>query len=154
MSIKFINQIEPLITKKDKTNINKYLKLNRWITESKFTNKFEKIFAKKIQSKYAIAFPNGTLTLTAILLALKIKQNDEIIVPTYTMVATANSVKLIGAEPIFCDISAENLCLNYKEIINKISKKTKAIIYVTLNGRSGDIEKIKKICVKKKNIFN
>tara|TARA_B100000787_G_scaffold167610_2_gene154726 strand:+ start:803 stop:1897 length:1095 start_codon:yes stop_codon:yes gene_type:complete len=147
---KFINQIEPLITYKDKKSINDYLKLNRWITESKFTKKFEELFAKKTHSKYAIALPNGTLTLTTILLSLGIKPNDEVIVPSYTMVATANSVQLIGAKPIFCDISKDNLCLSHYELENKISKKTKAIIYVTLNGRSGDIKKIKDICNKKK----
>ena len=149
---KFINQIEPLITYKDKKSINDYLKLNRWITESKFTKKFEELFAKKTHSKYAIALPNGTLTLTTILLSLGIKPNDEVIVPSYTMVATANSVQLIGAKPIFCDISKDNLCLSHYELENKISKKTKAIIYVTLNGRSGDIKKIKDICNKKKYI--
>jgi len=148
MMIKFINQIEPLITSRDKKSIKNYLKLDRWITESKFTTKFEELFAKKVNSKYAIAFPNGTLTLTAILLSLGIKPNDEVIVPSYTMVATANAVKLIGAKPILSDISEDNLCLDYKGLINKISKKTKAIIYVTLNGRSGDIDKIKKICHK------
>ena len=142
MLTKFINQIEPIISSKDKKSINDYLKLGRWITESKFTTKFEELFAKKIHCKYAVAFPNGTLTLTAILLSLGIKPNDEVIIPSY--------IKLIGAKPIFCDISKENLCLSHTEIINKISKKTKAIIYVTLNGRSGDIDKIKKFCLKKK----
>mgnify|MGYP001157042476 CR=1 FL=1 len=150
MTLKFINQIEPLITKKDKSNINKYLNLNRWITESKFTNKFEKLFAKKVHSKFAIAFPNGTLTLSGILLSLNIKQNDEIIVPSFTMVATANAVKLIGAKPIFCDISSKNLCLDASQLSKKITKKTKAIIYVTLNGRSGNINEIVKICKKRK----
>ena len=64
------------------------------------------------------------------------------------MVATANSIKLIGGKVVFADISKENLCLCPQDLIKKITKKTKAIIYVTLNGRSGFLDEITKICKK------
>ena len=101
--------------------------------------------------KYSILHPNGTLTLLSIMLALGLKKNDEVILPNYTMVATANAaVILAGAKPILCDISDENLCLDPNKLTNKINKNTKAVIYVTLNGRSGFIQQIQKICKKKK----
>tara|TARA_Y100001970_G_scaffold285174_1_gene404181 strand:+ start:2153 stop:3244 length:1092 start_codon:yes stop_codon:yes gene_type:complete len=148
--MKRINQIEPVITKKDKIAISQYLKTNGWITENKVTTKFEQKFAKIVNSKYSVAYPNGTLTILSILLALGVKRNDEVIVPNYTMVATANAVILAGAKPILCDISNQNLCLDVNKVIKKINKKTKALIYVTLNGRSGNLDKIQKICNKKK----
>ena len=148
--MKLINQIEPLITKKDKIAISRYLKTNGWITENKVTKKFEQKFAKVVNSKFSVAYPNGTLTILSIILALGIKKNDEVIIPNYTMVATANAVILAGAKPILCDISDQNLCLDAEKVLSKINKRTKAIIYVTLNGRSGDIDKIQKVCNKKK----
>tara|TARA_B100000780_G_scaffold222891_1_gene161991 strand:- start:640 stop:1725 length:1086 start_codon:yes stop_codon:yes gene_type:complete len=148
--MKRINQIEPSITSKDKSAISKYLNSNGWITENKVSKKFEVEFSKLVKSKYSIVYPNGTLTILSILLALGIKKNDEVIVPNYTMVATANAVKLAGGKPILCDIENQNLCLDPSQLLLKINKKTKAVIYVTLNGRSGFIDKIKKICSQKK----
>ncbi len=148
--MKNINQIEPLITSIDKNAINSYLKNNGWITENKLSKKFEKIFSKIIGCKYSVLHPNGTLTIASILLSLNLKKGDEVIVPNYTMVATANAVILSGGKPIFCDISPDNLCLDPKDLIKKVNKKTKAVIYVTLNGRSGHITEIQKICKNKK----
>ena len=148
--MKKINQIEPVISLNDKLAINKYLKSGGWITENKISKKFEKNFSDLLGAKYSILHPNGTLTLLSIMLALGLKKNDEVILPNYTMVATANAVILAGAKPILCDISDENLCLDPNKLTNKINKNTKAVIYVTLNGRSGFIQQIQKICKKKK----
>ena len=145
-----INQIEPVISSSDKDAISKYLKSGGWITENKISKKFEENFSSLVGANYSILHPNGTLTLSSILLALGIKKNDEVILPNYTMVATANAVILAGAKPILCDISNENLCLDPQKLIKKINKNTKAVIYVTLNGRSGCITEIQKICKKKK----
>ena len=150
--MKRINQIEPLITSKDKKAISEYLKSDGWITENKISKKFEVEFSKLVKSRYSIIYPNGTLTILSMLLALGIKKNDEVIVPNYTMVATANAVKLAGGKPILCDIENQSLCLDPNQLLSKINKKTKAVIYVTLNGRSGNIDKINKIC-KQKKIF-
>ena len=148
--MKKINQIEPVITIKDKNAISKYLKSNGWITENKVSKKFEQEFSKLVKSKYSIVYPNGTLTILSILLALGIKKNDEVILPNYTMVATANAVKLAGGKPVLCDIEDQNLCLDPKQLLSKINNKTKVVIHVTLNGRSGYIGKIKRICRQKK----
>jgi len=145
-----INQIEPYITKEDRYELIKYVNSGGWITEHSQNSIFEKKFKKITKSKYAITFPNGTLTLFGILLSINIKSGDEVIVPNYTMVATVNAVSLAGAKAVFCDISKDNLCLSPDELKKKINRKTKAVIYVTLNGRSGYIDKIRKICNKKK----
>ena len=150
--MKIINQIEPFITAKDKKAISKYLNNNGWITENLVSKKFELEFSKLVKSKYSIVYPNGTLTIFSILVALGVKKNDEVIVPNYTMVATANAVKLAGAKPILCDIEDQYLCMDPNQLLLKINKKTKVVIYVTLNGRSGFIEEITKIC-KQKKIF-
>ena len=145
-----INQIEPYIDKFDKSELTKYINSGGWMTEHSQNKVFEEQFKKLTKSKYSISFPNGTLTLLGILLSINVKKNDEIIVPTYTMVATPNAVLLSGAKVVFCDISKDNLCMCPESLEKKINKRTKAIIYVTLNGRSGHIDKVKHICEKNK----
>ena len=145
-----INQIEPYIDKFDKSELTKYINSGGWMTEHSQNKVFEERFKKLTKSKYSISFPNGTLTMLGILLSINVKKNDEIIVPTYTMVATPNAVLLSGAKVVFCDISKDNLCMCPESLEKKINKRTKAIIYVTLNGRSGHIDKVKHICEKNK----
>jgi len=145
-----INQIEPYIDKFDKSELTKYINSGGWMTEHSQNKVFEEQFKKLTKSKYSISFPNGTLTMLGILLSINVKKNDEIIVPTYTMVATPNAVLLSGAKVVFCDISKDNLCMCPESLEKKINKRTKAIIYVTLNGRSGHIDKVKHICEKNK----
>jgi perosamine synthetase len=79
--------------------------------------------------------PNGTLSLTIALIACGIGSGDEVIVPDYTMAASANSVKLAGAEVVFADIHPENLCLDFECMQRTVSIRTKAIMLVTINGR-------------------
>ncbi len=147
---KIINQIEPGFTKKELSEVKKYLNSGGWITEHIETKKFEKNIAKFTDRKYSITFPNGTITMSAILSCLGVGKDDEVIVPGYTMIATANAPSFVNATTILCDIEKESLCMCPKDLLDKITKKTKAVIYVTLNGRSGQIDEIKKICKSKK----
>ena len=147
MREKKINQIEPLIGINDIKSINKYLNQDNWITENKYTINFEKKFSEFVGSNYAVTFPNGTLTLFGILKALELKKNSFVLVPNITMVATATAVKLAGLIPLFVDVDKENLCMCPKDLKKKIKKNVSAVIYVTLNGRSGSLDKIKKICL-------
>ena len=150
--MKVINQIEPLITNDDKRNLANYLNSGGWLTEFKQNKIFEDKFRNLTKSKYCITLPNGTLTMSAIFLALKLKIKDTILVSSYTMVATANAAKLIGLNVKFVDIDKDNLNMCPKDLLKKINKNVKAVVYTTMNGRSGYIEEIKKIC-KKKKIF-
>ena len=143
---KVINQIEPGFTKKELGEVKNYLNSGGWITEHKETKFFEKNLASFVGRKYCVTFPNGTITMSAVLHCLGIGNNDEVIVPGYTMIATANAATFINAKTILCDIEKNNLCMCPDDLKRKINKKTKAVIYVTLNGRSGEIEKIRNIC--------
>tara|TARA_B100001093_G_C26834433_1_gene1017671 strand:+ start:884 stop:1957 length:1074 start_codon:yes stop_codon:yes gene_type:complete len=144
-----IYQIKPVIGNSAKKNIIKYIKGNNWLTEYKKTAEFEKKFAKFTNSKYCIAFPNGTLTMYAILECLNLKKNSEVLVSNYTMVATANIVKMSGLKLKLVDISDKDLCMCPIDLKKKITNKTKVVIYTPMNGRVGQINEIKKICRKK-----
>jgi len=112
---------------------------------------FEKLVSSFVKSKYAVAVNSGTAALQASLYALDIKKGDEVLLPSFTFVATANAVVSTGAKPIFVDILADNYTIDPKDIEKKISKKTKAIIPVHLYGNVAFLDRILEIS-KKHNI--
>lgn len=128
--------------------------ISTWVTMGKKVNKFEKLFAKYIGSKYAIMLNSGS---SANLLALsilshpdisKIKSNDEIITPAVTWATTVYPMINIGTIPSFVDVDPNTYTINVEEIKNSISKKTSAIMPVHLLGNSCEMDEIKKISKK------
>ena len=150
--MKRINQIEPWIGKEEKDAVVDYLESGGWLTEFKKTKELEQMISDYTGSKYSIMMPNGTIALTAAILALGIGKGDEVIVPNYTMIASANAVVMAGAKPILVDIDPANLCLDLSKAKKAFTKKTKAIMLVTINGRYPDIKKFKSFA-KSKNIY-
>jgi len=112
---------------------------------AKMMNRLEKKFAKKFNSKYAIAFVNGTATMHACLEAMSIKAGDEVIVPPLTMSSTTFSVLQCNATPVFADIDKNTFTIDPSSILKKITIKTRAIITVSIYGLSPDMAKIKRI---------
>ena len=136
----------PLIGADEYEAISRILK-NSSLTSSSFNGgktvqNFEKITAKFTKSKFVIAVNSGTAALQASLLSLDIKAGDEVLVPSFSFIATANAVASIGAKPIFVDILKENYTINPEEIEKKITKKTKAIIPVHLFGNIAFVDRI------------
>ena len=119
---------------------------NEQFVNGESVSKFEDEFARYIGTKYAVSVSSGNGALHLSLLALGLPNNSKIITSTNSFIASANCIRMINSKPILCDISDENLCLDPNKLINKINKNTKAVIYVTLNGRSGFITQIQKIC--------
>lgn len=113
--------------------------------------KFEKELAKFLKVKYAVSVNSGTDALFLSLKALGIKEGDEIITTPFTFIATAEVIANLGARPVFADIS-ETFNINPKEIEEKITKKTKAIIPVHLFGKMADMKEIMKIA-RKHNLY-
>lgn len=94
----------------------------------------EKLISRYIGKNYGISFNSGTSALHATLLSYGIKQGDEVIVPSFTFIATANVVALTGATPIFADIEDQSYALDPKDVSKKITHKTKAIIPIHYGG--------------------
>ena len=95
---------------------------------------------------------NGTDALLISLMALDIKKGDEVIVPSFTWVSSVETIKLVGAKPVFSDVSLETFNMEASSIENLISNKTKAIMAVSLFGQCADLLELKKI-TKKNKIF-
>jgi perosamine synthetase len=107
--------------------------------------KFEGVLADRIGKKYAVAFNSGTSALHAILLACGIGEGDEVIVPSFTFIATANSPFFVNAKPIFADIEAETYGLNPEDVKEKITGKTRAIMPIDYGGSSCRIKELREI---------
>jgi len=114
----------------------------------KYVREFEKLASSFVKSKYAIAVNSGTAALQAALYAMNIKKGDEVLVPSFTFVATANSVVSTGAKPIFVDILKENYTMDPDDLQKKITKRTKAIMPVHLYGNVAFIDRISEIAKK------
>lgn len=130
-----INQMEPTYGKEEKKAVAKYLDSGAWLMEHKQTHKLEEMLCKITGAKYAMMVPNGTLTLIAALKALGVKPGDEVIVPDYTIIASATCASFIGAKPILCDVEKETYGLDVSHLKQLITNKTKAVILVSINGR-------------------
>jgi dTDP-4-amino-4,6-dideoxygalactose transaminase len=109
---------------------------------------FEKSFADFACAKHAVAVNTGTAALHSAVLAVGIKQSDEVILPSFTFVATAEAVVLAGAKPVFADIDPQTYNLSPSAVEKALTKKTKAILPVDLYGFSADMKPIKEIASK------
>ena len=146
----------PSINKDELDTVSTVLK-NSSLTSSSFNGgqnvqNFEKITAKFVKSKFVVAVNSGTSALQAALLSLNIKPGDEVLLPSFSFVATANAVTSTGAKPIFVDIVKENFTIDPDDIEKKITKKTKAIIPVHLYGNIAFVERISEI-VNRHNLY-
>lgn len=145
----------PLIDKEEIDAVTHVLKEGVLTTAAKSGGKnvqeFEKLAASFTKSKYTVAVNSGTSALQATLLALNIKQGDEVLIPSFSFVATANAVLSTRAKPIFVDILRENYTMTPDDLRKKITKKSKAIIPVHLYGNVAFIDQISEIA-KKHNI--
>lgn len=111
----------------------------------KRVQEFENSLRSYINVKHVIAVNSGTSALHASLLSMGIKQGDEVILPSFTFVATANSVLAAGAKPVFVDINKQDYTVDVVDVIKKITKNTKVIIPVHLYGHPSNMNEINSI---------
>ena len=112
------------------------------------TLEFEKTFAEFAGAKHAVAVNTGTAALHAAVMAVGVKRDDEVIVPSFTFVATAEAVALAGGKPVFADIDPQTYTLSPAAVEKAITKKTKAIMPVDLYGFSADMKPLREIADK------
>ena len=111
-------------------------------------SEFEKNFAKLAGVNHAVAVNTGTAALHSAVMAVGVKQGDEVILPSFTFVATAEAIVLAGGKPVFADIDPETYNLSPSAAEKSITKKTKAILPVDLYGFSADMKPIGEIAEK------
>jgi len=107
--------------------------------------KLEARLADYIGTKYAVTFNSGTSALHAALLAYGIGKGDEVIVPSFTFISTANASLFVGARPVFADIEEQTFGLDPEDVVNKITPKTKAILPIHYGGCPCLINELKQV---------
>jgi perosamine synthetase len=115
-----------------------------WAVGSK-VKEFEKAISEYIGVKYTVSFNSGTSALHALLLAYKIGPGDEVIVPSFTFIATANVALFVGAKPVFADIEEETFGLDPQDVNERITERTKAIITVHYGGCPSKVKELREI---------
>ncbi len=130
----------PYLKGNEKKYVNECLD-STWISsKGKFVNEFEKAFASYIDTPWATSVANGTVALHLALLALGIRPGDEVIVPTFTYIASVNAITYVGATPVFVDSLESTWQMNPEDVRCKITPKTRAIMAVHLYGQVCDMD--------------
>ncbi len=137
--------------KKIKQEISKVIKIGRIDTAS-YCRLFEKKIEKFLGVKHVISVSSGSMANVLVFMALGLKNNDEIIIPNIGWISIINSCKILGLKPVIVDVDPKRPLLSISEIEKNITKKTKVIFPIYMNGRVMEINKIKKIA-KKNKIF-
>jgi perosamine synthetase len=133
---------EPNLSDREKRYVLECLE-SGWISSNgSFIGRFEEAFARWLGSRAAIAVGNGTSALHAALLGLGIGRGDEVIVPTFTFIATANAVHYTGAAPVFVDMEPDTWNLDPSKVEAAITARTKAIVVVHLYGHPCDMDAV------------
>lgn len=122
--------------------------LSGWITQGPRVQEFEEKFAKYTGAKFAVAVSNCTTALHLAFIVSGIKEGDEVICPSLSYIATANSIRYVGAKPIFCDVDPFSFNIDVESAEKLITSKTKAILIVHQIGLPADIDGFKSLCKK------
>jgi perosamine synthetase len=116
------------------------------LAQGERVKEFETSYSKYIGVQNSVAVSNGTVALDLALKALGIGQGDEVITPSFTFIATANSIMFQGAKPVFADVDDLTFNINPDDVLEKITAKSKAIIGVHLFGHPFDVKAVQEIC--------
>jgi perosamine synthetase len=138
---------QPQIGRAERRAVSKVLKSGS-LAQGPMVAKFESDFSKFVGDRECVAVNSGTSALHLALLSLGIGPGDEVIVPSFTFAATANSVALTGAKPVFVDIDPKTFNIDSSLIEPAITKRTKAIQVVHLYGLPADMNQILNIAAK------
>ena len=120
------------------------------ISQGPITAEFEHRISKALGVPYVVTTTSGSMAILISLIAAGVKAGDEVIVPNRTWIATAHAPLLLGAKVVLVDVEADRPILDVNQIEKKITKRTKAIIPVHLNGRAVDMEAVNRIASKYK----
>ncbi|OUC08006.1 aminotransferase DegT, partial [Litorilinea aerophila] len=130
----------PQWDEREKSRLLAVLESGEWGGFNELVGEFERAFARLHQARHGLAAVNGTLTLEASLRVLGIGPGDEVIVPPYTFIATANAVRLVGATPVFVDVDPDTYNLDVAAVEAALSPRTRAIIPVHFAGHPVDMD--------------
>lgn len=141
---------EPLLGKEELKNIKDCIK-SGWISsKGSYIERFEEEFSRFCGVRYGVTTTNGTNAIHLALAALGVGKNDEVILPTFTMIATAYAVLYTGAKPVFVDCENETWNIDVSQIADFVNSKTKVLLPVHIYGHPVDMDPLRDIARKHK----
>jgi perosamine synthetase len=146
-----IPQFKPYLGEEEKLRLNKCID-DEWITGGKNVKEFARRVGEIQKVKYVEPCCNGTMALFMCLKLLNLKPSDQVIVPDFTFIASANSVILAGGKLVFCDVDKKTFCMTVETLEPQITTFTKAIMPVHIFGQSAPMDEICEFA-KKHNLF-
>ena len=135
--------------KKIKQEISKVIKIGR-IDTANYCRLFEKKIEKFLKVKHVITVSSGSMANVLVFMALGLKNKDEIIIPNIGWISIINTCKILGLKPVLVEVDPKRPLLSVSEIEKNITKKTKVIFPIYMNGRVIEIDKIKQIAKRNK----
>ena len=147
-----IQVFEPKLTKKDRKAVLSAVKNNFISGTSPLINEFEYKLAERFDRKYAVALSNGTVALEMSLRILNLKEEDEVVLPSFTIISCLSAVLRAGAKPVFCDVSLDSWNMTLDDVKAVVTNKTKAVLMVHTYGLTAEASEIEKFC-KQNNIY-
>ncbi len=139
---KFIPVCEPLLDGDEVANVLECFDTNWISSRGRFIPLFEERFSEFCGALHGVACTSGTAAIHLALEALGIGPGDEVIIPTFTLIASANMVCLTGATPVLVDVEPDTWCIDPKLIEEKITPRTKALMVVHMYGHPCDMNAI------------
>ena len=141
-----ISVFQPKISFLNIFTVLKYLLKSDISGTSSVVKEFENNFSKKFNTKYAIAVSNGSVALDLALNLLNLTEEDEVILPAFTIISPLSAVVRSGAKPVFCDVDKNTWNMTLENIKKKTTKKTKAIVLIHTYGLPAEATLIAKFC--------
>ena len=122
--------------------------MSHWVTQGPRVEEFEKKFASYVGSRYAVAVSSCTAALHLAMIVSGVREKDEVICPSLSYIATANSITYVKAKPVFSEVDPKTYNLDVSHAERLITSKTKAILLVHQMGLPADIDRFKKCCAR------
>jgi dTDP-4-amino-4,6-dideoxygalactose transaminase len=143
---------KPWIDEQEQKEVASVLQENALTTAARDGGKRVRDFESQVRNylgvKHVLAVNSGTAALHAALLAADIRQGDEVLLPSFTFVATANAVVAAGAKPVFVDVKRDDYTIDVSDLKSKVTQKSKAVIPVHLYGHPADMDELDEVAKK------
>ena len=143
---------KPKLTLVDKFSVLNALLKNNISGTSPVVSDFEKQYSLKFNRKFGVAVSNGSVALDVAFKLLNLDKDDEVIVPSFTIISCLSAIIRSGGKPVFCDVNEESWNMSLEDVKSSFSEKTKAVLVVHTYGLAAEIIKIQEFC-KEKNIY-
>ena len=152
MKLRNIPFSPPDMTEKEVALVREAI-LSGWITTGPKTKQFEKEISEYVHTNKTVCLNSATAAMEMVLHLLGVGSGDEVIVPAYTYTATASVVTHVGAKVVMVDSQKDNVEMDYDQLADAITEKTKVIVPVDLGGIVADYDRVFEIVERKKHLF-